>query len=314
MTPQAPESDSAVLKLLAAAKNSPPAACEDVEAADYDWNVPSRFTASELDNVGRMSEKAAVEIARELSSQLHEETPVRAVGPSQHYAGRLELLDPDSDNLPFCVTRADQSPCGLVLIPGELARSWVGKALGGSTADGAADREFSTLEAALLRDVVEAIVNAFSSQYRMVSDQTIECGRQASGSDGLGEVKSDDEYCVLSFGIGAQEGQPAISFVLSSDILGQAAGGGTVSQAGDASPEDSREKLLACVRQASVTATVSLMTTNLSLRDVMELEVGDVLIADKCVGQPLEVLVGGSVVLSGHPVSCDGQYALQITE
>jgi len=312
MTQTISKSDRAILSLLSAAKNGPPIEPEPVETTDYDWNVPCSFTPAQLGKLGRFAAQVSTGIAGKLSAQLHEEMQLSAAPLSQHYAGRLALIDGNTDSYHFPVTREDGEQCGLVVIPGELARRWVGKALGGSETDGDNERGFSTLESALMRDVVVAVVEALSSEYRAATGSTLQCGQQVSAEEALPEVRSEDEYCVLAFRVGEEKNQEAVSFILASDVLVEAAGTGIVAQGGDRSPEDSRENMLACINQASVTATVSLMTIHLSLRQVMNLEIGDVLIAAKRVGQPLELCVGGNVVLSGHPVSCEGRYALQI--
>jgi len=311
MTQTTSKSDRSIFSLLAAAKNGPTVESEPVEAADYDWNVPCRFTPAQLDKLGQFTARVATEIALKLSVQLHEEMQLTAAPPSQHYAGRLALLESTADRCYFPVTREDGEQCGLVVIPGELARRWVDKALGGSETPGDNEREFSTLESALMRDVVVAVVDALSGEYRAATGSAFKCGRQVSVDEALPDVRNEDEYCVLAFRVGEDQDQ-TVSFILASDVMVEAASTGIVAQGGDRSPDDSRENMLACVNQASVTATVSLMTIQLSLRQVMNLEIGDVLIASKRVGEPLELCVSGEVVLSGYPVSCDGQYALQI--
>ena len=312
MTQTTSKYDLAVLSLLTAAKNGPPVESEPTEATDYDWNVPCSFTSAQLDNLERFTARIATGITKKLSVQLHEEIQLRTDPLSQHYAGQLALLEGNADSYHFSLTREDGEQCGLVVIPSELARRWVGKALGGSETASDNEGEFSPLESALMRDVVVAVVEALSGEYRAVSGSVLQCGQQVSAEEALPEVRSEDEYCVLAFRVGEEKDQAVVSFVLASEVLVEAAGTGITTQAGDRPLDNSRENMLACIRQAPVTATVSLMTIHLSLRQVMNMEIGDVLIASKRVGEPLELCVGGKVVLSGHPVSCDGKYALQI--
>jgi|GEM_PF-2583652 len=312
MTQATSKFDRAFLRLQTVAKNGPTVASEPIEAADYDWNAPCSFTSAQLDKIERLSARAAACIAGKLGEQLHEEIQLSTVPLSQHYAGRLALSEGGADSYHFSVMREDREQCGLVVIPGQLARRWVGKALGDSETASDSEREFSPLESALMRDVVVAVVEVLSGEYRAVGGGGLQCGRQVSAEDALPEARDEDEYCMLVFRVGEGDDKAVLSFVLASEVLSEVAGCGITSKPGDKPSEDSRDNLLACIDQASVTAGVSLMTIELSLRQVMNLEVGDVLISDVCVGQPLELLVGGGVVFSGHPVSCDGRYALQI--
>ena len=312
MTQMTSKSDQAILRLLSAAEKSRPVESEPIETSDYDWNVPCRFTPVQLDKLKLFGEQAATEIALKLGAQLCEEMGLWAEPLSQHYAGRLALLEGGAESFYFSITRENGEQCGLVVIPDVLARAWVGKALGGSDTASDTEHEFSTLESALMRDVVVAVVEALSDEYRMISSGTLQCGHQASVDEILSDAKSEDEYCVLAFRVGEEKDQAAISFILDSDVLTEVANGGITAQPGGKALGNSRENMLAFVGQAPVTATVPLMTVNLPMRQVINLEVGDVLTSDLCVGQPLELFVGGVLVSSGLPVTCDGQYALQI--
>jgi flagellar motor switch protein FliM len=311
MTQAMSKSDSSIFSLLAAAKKGPPVEPDPVEASDYDWDVPCRFTPPQLENLGKFSEGVATAVAEKLSVQFHEETQLFGGGPTQHYAGRLSLLDAATGRFYFPITREDGEQCGLVVIPAELARQWVGKALGAPAATGDGEHEFSTLESALMRDVIVAVVEALSNEYRPLSGVTLQCGMQVPVDNALPEARSEDEYCVMAFRLGQAKDQAGVSFILSSDLLGAVATSGITVQAEN--PGETRANMQACIALAPVTATVSLMTLDLSLREVLNLEVGDVIISDKIVGETLEVLVGGAVVLSGLPVNCDGHYSLQIT-
>ncbi|MCP4376533.1 MAG: hypothetical protein GY794_10225 [bacterium] len=305
------KSDSLVFNLLAAARDAPPAEPDSVEATDYDWDVPCRFTPPQLENLDKFSEGVSTAVAEKLSAQFHEETQLWGGSPTQHYAGRLSLLDTATNRFYFPVTREDGQQCGLVVIPAELAREWVGKALGASAAAGGDEHEFSTLESALMQDVVVAVVEALSNEYRPLSGAILQCGGQVPVDEALGEARNEDEYCVMTFRLGEEKDQAGVSFILSSDLLTTVASSGITVQAEN--PGETQANMKACIALAPVTATVSLMTFELSLREVLDLEVGDVIISDKLVGETLEVLVGGALVLSGLPVNCDGQYSLQIT-
>ena len=312
MTQATSKSDQAIFNLLSAAKGGESVESESIETTDYDWNVPCRFTPVQLEKLEWFVQKAATVISDKLTAQLQEDAGLRSDPLTQHYAGRLAMLEGGADSFHFTVTRENGEQCGLVVIPGQLAREWVGNALGGSESASDNEHEFSSLEAALMRDVIVAVVEAFSSEYHGISGGALQCGAQVSAEESLPDAKSEDEYCLLVFRIGEEKDQATISFILDSDLLTGVASSGIAAQSSERPPGEAREHMLACVNQAAVMATVSLMTVDLSMRQVMNMEIGDVLMSELCVGQPLELLVGGKYVASGYPVSCEGQYALQI--
>jgi len=312
MTQTASKSDRAILSLLAAAKEGPPAEPEAAEAADYDWNAPCSFTLAQLKKLEQFVARARTKIAGMLSAQLHEEVQLQPDRPSQHYAARLSLLEDHADSYYVPITREGGEQCGLVVIHGELARGWVAKVLGSAESIAGQERELSSLESTLMQDIVAAAVEALSTEFQTIGGRTLQCGRQVYAKAALPDAKGEDEYCVLAFRAGEGNDQAAISFVLASNVLAEAIGVGAGNQSDRKPPEEARKDLLVCIEQASVTATARLPTFNLMLREVISLEAGDVLVTDTRTDWPVELLVGCKTVLSGYPVSCDGRYALQI--
>ncbi|MCK4627299.1 MAG: hypothetical protein KAV00_18445, partial [Phycisphaerae bacterium] len=64
MTSEASKFDRMISNLLAAAKKQPSSAPEEPEAIDYDWDSPSSFTLSELENLETFTAQAGIEIAK----------------------------------------------------------------------------------------------------------------------------------------------------------------------------------------------------------------------------------------------------------
>ena len=309
MSQTASISDRAILRFLAEAKKGSPPEAESIEATDYDWNVPCNFTLAQLKKLDQFVARVGVGIAKKLSAQLHEKMILQADQPTQHYAGRLALLHEQSDSYYVSIAREGGEQCGLVVISGELARGWVDKALGSAETAADSEREFSPLESALMHDIVATAVDALSAEFQATGGCALQCGRQVPAEAALPEVRDEDEYCVLAFREGQGDAGAAVSFVLASDVLAETI---VARQSVDTHSEDPQGAPLACIGQALVTAAAYLVTVDLSLREVMSLEVGDVLVTETKVGQAIDLLVSGGVVLSGCPASCDGHFALQI--
>jgi len=99
---------------------------------------------------------------------------------------------------------------------------------------------------------------------------------------------------------------------LTCDSLEGLAGAAT-GKAAPASAEAIRKALMAHLEQAPVTVRIRLGQSRVTISELMKLEAGDVLLLDKSVDQPAEVLVKDRLIMSGFPAACEGQYALQIT-
>lgn len=62
-----------------------------------------------------------------------------------------------------------------------------------------------------------------------------------------------------------------------------------------------------------VQVTVELGTTELSLKEILELAEGSIIELNRLAGEPLDLKVGGQLVAQGEVVAVDDSYGLRIT-
>lgn len=62
-----------------------------------------------------------------------------------------------------------------------------------------------------------------------------------------------------------------------------------------------------------VQVTVELGRTQMTLREVLELQEGSVIELDRLAGEPLDLKVGGQLIAQGEVVAIDDYYGLRIT-
>ncbi len=312
MTPDAVRTDQMISDFLTAAKSRPASAVAETDIVDYDWDSPSTFTLAELKNLEDFAAQAGIEILKAVSEQIHEEVELQMDKLGQFYAEKLPMLQGEAAN--YCVTLStDGGPnCGLIAIPAEQAIEWITKVLGGSAGASEQDRKLSSLESALLQDILDSVAKAFSKAFQQIGGRAIQVSTEVLAKAELGSNDSD-EYILLSFRADQKAQYPAISIVLTSDVLAPAAGA-TGGKQSNESTESIQKKMLANVEQAYMEGFVRLGTANLTIRDIMSLEEGDVLLLNKKIDESAELIIQGKVFLSGYPVRCEGQYALQIAK
>ena len=80
------------------------------------------------------------------------------------------------------------------------------------------------------------------------------------------------------------------------------------------SEDDISKAILARMQQMPVFITAQLASMMLTLKEIMSLEVGDVLLLDKKVTDPIELITSGRTALLGQPVKSVGKFAVLITE
>jgi len=62
-----------------------------------------------------------------------------------------------------------------------------------------------------------------------------------------------------------------------------------------------------------VQLTVELGRTQMTLREVLELQEGSIIELDRLAGEPLDLKVGGQLIAQGEVVAVDDYYGLRIT-
>ena len=87
--------------------------------------------------------------------------------------------------------------------------------------------------------------------------------------------------------------------------------GGVPAEAG--APAAADEPLTA-LSEVPVLVTVRLGSARLTLRELLDLQAGSVLVLDRAVGDPAEVLVGDRVVALGELVRVERDLGLRITQ
>jgi flagellar motor switch protein FliN len=68
------------------------------------------------------------------------------------------------------------------------------------------------------------------------------------------------------------------------------------------------------LRDIELPVTLRFGSTQMSLRDLTALNTGAVIQLDRALTDPVEVLVGGSVIARGEPVVVQGVYGIRISE
>ena len=68
------------------------------------------------------------------------------------------------------------------------------------------------------------------------------------------------------------------------------------------------------INNVSMEVQVQLDEIEVSLKDIASLAVGDVLLLNKRIKEPVDVIISGKKIIKGLPVQYKGQYAVQTLE
>lgn len=302
--------DEAIFRLLSAARRRP-AAVPDEQAAEYDWASPSGLTPQQRRALEAFVAGAAQEMAAALAQRLHLPVELTAGPIAQRYAAQLAGVAADQERY-YISLSSGSGCCGYVGVQGSAARQWVAAVLGDATGGGE-NRSLSALETALLVDVIAAAVEAFSQAMRKAGAAPLQCGRQLAGAPPRLDAGEQDACSVLPLtAMGAEAAEPQTLMVLSmtNDVLLAAMGGGSARSQRTA--QQTRGDMQAYVEQVEVGGEVWLAASQLTMRDVMALGEGDVLLLEAGLADPVELTCGGRTVAWGYAAQNQGCYAIRV--
>ncbi len=283
----------------------------NIDAYDYNWSRPHYFSIDELKELESFTKKLAQNCARKFTQLYHSDFSVTISSTTQYFANEFADSAKDLSDHYLSFGTGGGEPSGFVGVPGQTAIVWATQLLGDSESPEDADRELSQLEKSLLCDTSSSIVEA-------LSDSSDSCDFQPAAEIVNGrlpvEFQGTEELCkiVLSIKKSDSKNSSEAYFVMLCDELRPIVGDRMQAQA--LTEEDVANAMLEYVYEIPVAVKAQLDSAVITLEEAMSLGVGDILLLDKKVGEPMELIVEDRVLFRGRPAKCAGKYAVVITE
>jgi flagellar motor switch protein FliM len=283
-----------------------------LEGTEYNWHEPHYFSRTQFLKLNDFVKRATVALANKFSGFCSSEFDVAADSVTQHFAGEFVKSASEGTGsdyyLPF--GSDPEHPCGLIGLPEETAVIWARQLLGDAESDKRSDKTLSQLEESLLLDLTSALIEGFS-----LSGAGAELHPAGIIVKGLWplEVTGTEELCKISVNVrkaGSQDASKAY-FLMTCETLKSVIGLGEQTSA-RFSPNEISKAILNHLQTMPVTVTAQLASTMLTFGEVMNLRVGDILLLDKKVDEPAELIIDGRTVYCGWPTKSAGKYALTI--
>ncbi len=305
-------------------------ALEDLEVGDrepreeskknivvYDFRHPNRVTRDQIRTLRVIHESFAKQLESYLSARLRTivSSKVEAVDQVTYSEFVLSLSDPSC----ICVIGADELKSDFVMeINPTLTFLAVDKLFGGVGGKIEEFRELSLIEERVIRKLVEGMVRYFDQAWKPVTD--IHCKLKAMYSrPGLTQIIPPGET-VVAISIGFAAGEIAggvnlcLPYVMLEDLLPKMSPGKVAFGAHVRWDEVSRKSIEKNLRSTPVPVEVELGQTRITLRELMELQEGDVLVLDTRTDDALPIRIGGMMRAYGTPGTRRRSLAVRVVE
>lgn len=278
-------------------------------AGEFDWKSPSCFTLGQMQRLRELGAAVAKRLGDALAKLLRAEISLEPVQINLRYG--KAALDSFAAAEPYYVTLTDEgsADCGCLVMPAVAATRFVGKFLGASGDSATTGRKLSPLEQELLLDVVRAVANELSAELTSSGAKGVKTGQLGRAAPTGMELA---ECCCFVMGTSGTD-LPLVALVLQCGFVEGvfAASGMTTAKI---TQQESAKRLTTHLETAHVMASVWLGNAELSMKDVMALETGDVLLLSTKAGQPVDLMVQGQPLAYGLMVRNLDRYAMQITD
>jgi flagellar motor switch protein FliM len=304
-------------QLLASIGSRQPDDSSNIEATDYDWHLPHFFNDKQTKKLAGLTAKAAKLIADKFGVLCQRSFEVTITSTSEHFAGQflgqdpgVKAQGPNNYYLPFSAGHED--PCGFVSIPPQTAVVWATQLLGDTEPKENATRPLSSLEAPFLFDMVSLVIAAISGagekcDFRPAADVM---------TDHLPlQLKGTEEFLKITFGVKKSGSETASEahILIFCEKLAPAIGEST-QNVGKLSEKDSSAAIQNHIEKIPIPVTAQLACVPVTVEQAINLAVGDILLLDKKVDEPAQLLVAGRTLCRGRCAKSTGCYAIVVTE
>jgi flagellar motor switch protein FliM len=330
---------------LLSAIGSRPAETSEIKAVEYNWRQGRYFNTEQLKQLDNFTKQAAATLTEKFTALFHSDFYVTTVSTTQHFACELTALISNSGQADYYLAFGPNKdkPLGLIAIPAQTASLLVSLLLGDTKApdkSGKSERNetggtsqpvaLSQLEESLLFDIAKTVAQSISICFRGYYEVQ-PAKSMAKGKPPI-EFQSIEEICKIVFGTDKDvfnsrkdssntelrtpnsettSAGTQIYILIPCSKLAPVVGK-TVEVERELSAGDISKAILHHLQQMPVCVKVRLASTALTLEQIISLRQSDIVLLDKPVDEPVELLVNGRTLFHGRPVKSAGQYAVVI--
>ncbi|UCE48638.1 MAG: FliM/FliN family flagellar motor switch protein [Phycisphaerales bacterium] len=300
-------------QLLSAVGSDPAEDIAQVDFTEYDWNCPHYFNDDQLVKLDGFVRRAAQAMVKRFSDFCRSRFDVTITSITQHFAGEYldKALAGEQKDFFVLFGTTPERPCGFIGIPESTAGAWARQLLGDSEPQEGSTRELSSLEESLLIDLMSALIEAFSE-----SEATFNFGLTGNLIKGMPplSLSATEELCRVSFDVkkaDSEKSSTAYLVILCSELT--LATGKAVRAADGFSANEISKAIVDHLQEMTVSVTAQLDTIPLTFEEVANLQVNDMLLLDRTVDEPIELVLNDRPIFSGRPAKSAGKYAVVIT-
>lgn len=288
------------------------------EAEVYDFRRPMTLARDH----GRAIEMASETFARQWGTQLTSRMRILC-GVTVDHVMMLpydEYISTLPDQTAMFVGVAEQSRATVVLqLPLETTMLWIDYLLGGPGLDGVVEpREHTEIETSLLTDVVQASLHDLRYAFAAVTPLDVRVKGLQYSPQFAQLIPASEPVVVMTFSVTTRDRVDTATLMVPGDAMLEQLRAGE--QADERTPGDradaevAHRRVLATMQTVPVDVSVRLNPLTISPKDVVNVQVGEVIMLNHSVSRPLEVVVDDRVLAHAVAGTSGRQLACQVVD
>ena len=311
----------ALLSELAGQSEAPGVFTEEKKVRPYNFRNPKKQTKDQQKVLRAMGEVFARHLASYLAGMTRTYCEVLVVSLEEHPYMEYNNALPDMQVTGVLESNLFKNAM-LLDVSNALTFALIERMFGGTIVDREPpEREFTDIEVALMERIVRRVTALFQEAWTFWPDATLSVRQVETNTRFIKSVAMDDMVTslVLSISLGPVKGTitcclPCMGLVPLLEAAVVAQSGTSHSDDADAleAASESRGALLTRLQDATAEVTGILGWTTMSMREVLDLQPGDVIRLDQPVGSPVVITVNGKKWFLGVPGTRKNKMALRI--
>lgn len=311
----------ALLSELAGQSEAPSVFTDEKKVRPYNFRNPKKLTKDQQKVLRSMGEVFARHLASYLAGMTRTYCEVLVVSLEEHPYMEYNNALPDMQVTGVLESNLLKNAM-LLDVSNTLTFALIERMFGGAIVDREPpEREFTDIEVALMERIVRRVTALFQEAWTFWPDATVSVRQVETNTRFIKSVAMDDMVTtlVLSVSLGPVKGTitcclPCMGLLPLLEAAVVAQSGTTHSDDAEAvaAASESRGALLSRLQDATAEVSGILGWTTMSMREVLDLQPGDVIRLDQPVGSPVVITVNGKKWFFGAPGTRKNKMALRI--
>ena len=289
------------------------------DVSNYDFRRPNRISKNQVRTLQTVHESFAEVFGYFLVSKLQTIVSISVTSVDQLFYSEF-ILSVSNPSCLYIFDIVETDGSGILEISPQLALSIIERLLGGSAEIQRKPRTITPIEQAVIRGVIEHALYDLSTAWRSIAELTFRYSRLEMEADFVQVAPSSEIVVVISFDVNIGVHSYLLNLCFPTfaleEVLARLNRQQVTTSAVVQSAERMKENMVTMKQQIASTylpVIAELGKAAISVRELMDLNIGDIIKLKTKVDQEIEVEIAGRRKFAARPGSLDGKKAVRIT-